>query len=68
MLLLSNTNSSATTATLAAGTSLRGATVHTVDESAGYAEVPYSSKTLGHEDGHEVNLSPSAFVLIELVG
>ena len=61
VILLSNTNSSATTA-IVAGAS--GATIHTVDEAAGYAEVPYSSKKLSSD---EVELAASAFSLIELM-
>ena len=60
IILLSNTNSSARTV-IVAGAS--GATIHTVDEAAGYAEVPYSSKKLNSD---EVELAASAFSLIEL--
>jgi len=60
VILLSNTNSSATTATVLGAS---GGTVHTVDESAGYGEVSYSSHTLTAD---RIELTASSFVLIEL--
>eukprot|EP01044_Picomonas_judraskeda_P024136 COSAG03_NODE_6553_length_1041_cov_1.158174_1_plen_106_part_00 len=42
---------------------LRGA--HTVDESAGYGATPYSTRVL---TGEELQLAPSAYVLLELAG
>jgi hypothetical protein len=60
VVLVVNTNSSAASATVAGAT---GARAHTVDESAGHAEVPYSTEVLA---GEMLQLAPSAFVLIEL--
>ena len=60
VVLLSNTNASAASVSVAGAA---GATSHTVDASAGYAEVPYKTATLG---GEKLELAPSAFVLLEL--
>ena len=60
VVLITNTNSSAASVSVPGAT---GGKAHTVDASAGYEEVPYSTKTLGRE---QLQLAPSAFVLIEL--
>ena len=60
VVLISNTNASAASVSVAGAA---GATSHTVDASAGYAEVPYKTATLG---GEKLELAPSAFVLLEL--
>eukprot|EP01047_Picozoa_sp_COSAG01_P071740 COSAG01_NODE_11216_length_1980_cov_1.772993_1_plen_209_part_00 len=59
VILLSNTNSSATIVTVSGAS---GAVIHTVDETAGYAEVAYSSRVLSSD---RILLAASAFVLIE---
>ena len=40
-----------------------GGKVHVVDESAGYGTTPYSTRALA---GEELQLAPSAYVLLEL--
>ena len=60
VVLITNTNSSAASVSVLGAT---GGKAHTVDAPAGYEEVPYSTKTLGRE---QLQLAPSAFVLIEL--
>jgi hypothetical protein len=60
VILVSNTNSSATSVSVPGAT---GAKAHTVDEHAGYGETPYSTKVL---TGEELQLAPSAYVLLEL--
>ena len=60
VVLLSNTNSSATTATLRGAS---GATIHTVDASAGVGTTPYRTAKLASD---VIELAPSAFSLVEL--
>ena len=42
-----------------------GGKAHIVDESAGYGATPYSTRVL---TGEELQLAPSAYVLLELAG
>jgi len=60
VVLLSNTNNTAAAATVEGA---KGATIHTVDASAGFGAVPYRTAKLA---GDQVQLAASAFSLIEL--
>ena len=61
VVLLSNTNNTAAAVNVQGA---KGGTIHTVDASAGYGEVPYSTAKVQTDS---IALAPSAFSLIELI-